>query len=59
MFTSRVRVFTSRRIGTEEFHRALLGVQFAECVGNKLVFDVSICIHDEAVVTQSASFGRP
>ena len=52
------RVLAGRRVGTEELHRALLGVQGAHRVGHQLVGDVGVGVDDEAVVAEAAGLGR-
>jgi hypothetical protein len=48
---------TSGGIRTEEFHGSLLCVKFTQSVCDEFVFDMAVCIHDEAVITETATFG--
>ncbi len=50
---------TSGRIRTEEFHGSLLCMKFSQSICDEFVFDMAVCIHDEAVITEPATFGWP
>ena len=47
------------RVGAQELHPPLLGVEVAQSVGEELVGDVSVGVDDEAVVAEPAVLGRP
>ena len=49
-----VGVRAGRRVRAEELHRALLGVQRPQRVGQQLVGDVAVGVDDEAVVAEPA-----
>ena len=46
-------------IGAEELHRALLGMQRPDRVGDEIVGDVSVEVHHEAVVAEATVLGGP
>jgi len=58
MLACRVCLHSARGIRAKKFYIALFGVQIAQRVGHQLVLNVSVGVHDEAIIAESASFRR-
>jgi len=45
-------------VGTKELDATLLGMEITKGIGHQLILDMTVGVHDEAVVAKSTSLGR-